>query len=341
MNVIREAETEPELPGLVPVSEATSLTRTKYQALRDSNRTSRSDFRPRIYATTNPGGVGHAWFKKTFITPALSGRETDSRFIFGTVDDNRFVDKDYKKKLEENTGWRLRAYRYGDWDIAAGQFFTTFRRDVHAVSHIPTGTIDGSIPGWWPVWLAMDYGFTHWNVVYLFAAGPDGTIYTVDEHAEQQWLPERHAAAVTAMLARHGLGPGAVEVFVTGADVFARRPHQEGSIAEMWARHGWTLTPADQNRISGAAEMLRRLGDLDAGLPPSWYIHERCARLLECIPALEHDPHRPEDVLKWDTDEDGLGGDDPYDAARYGLMVRAGAGAVLEAGANPLAQWRG
>jgi phage terminase large subunit len=36
----------------------------------------------------------------------------------------------------------------------------------------------------------------------------------------------------------------------------------------------------------------------------------RVRRLLECSPSLQHDPNRPEDVLKVDADEDGVGGDD-------------------------------
>ena len=32
---------------------------------------------------------------------------------------------------------------------------------------------------------------------------------------------------------------------------------------------------------------------------------------------LRHDPNRPEDVLKVDADEDGVGGDDAADAMRY------------------------
>jgi hypothetical protein len=32
---------------------------------------------------------------------------------------------------------------------------------------------------------------------------------------------------------------------------------------------------------------------------------------------LQHDPNRPEDVLKVDADEDGVGGDDAADAMRY------------------------
>ncbi len=32
---------------------------------------------------------------------------------------------------------------------------------------------------------------------------------------------------------------------------------------------------------------------------------------------LQHDPNRPEDVLKVDADEDGVGGDEAADALRY------------------------
>ena len=53
-----------------------------------------------------------------------------------------------------------------------------------------------------------------------------------------------------------------------------------------------------------------------------------------------HDPHRPEDVLKVDIDEDGEGGDDAYDACRYGIMVRSPApvSSVVVAGAAPVAE---
>jgi len=32
---------------------------------------------------------------------------------------------------------------------------------------------------------------------------------------------------------------------------------------------------------------------------------------------MQHDPNRPEDVLKVDADEDGVGGDDAADCLRY------------------------
>jgi hypothetical protein len=69
--------------------------------------------------------------------------------------------------------------------------------------------------------------------------------------------------------------------------------------------------------VNGWAEVLHRLGDPGNGVPARLFFHERCARLIECLPSLQHDPNRPEDVLKVDSDEDGVGGDDAADCLRY------------------------
>jgi hypothetical protein len=58
----------------------------------------------------------------------------------------------------------------------------------------------------------------------------------------------------------------------------------------------------DSRTRAGEAEFLHRLGDPANGVPPRLFIHERCARLVECLPSLQHDPNRPEDVLKVDAD---------------------------------------
>jgi len=63
--------------------------------------------------------------------------------------------------------------------------------------------------------------------------------------------------------------------------------------------------------------------ELDPPIPPRLFIFETCVRLIECIPSLVHDPHRPEDVLKVDCDDEGNGGDDWYDDFRYGMMADA------------------
>ena len=306
---------------LIVIEEATTLSLVKYRALRDSNRTSKPGFRPRIYASTNPGGVGHAWFKATFIVPARRRQETDTRFIFGTVEDNKFNDEDYQKKLEENTGWRLQAYRYGDWDIAAGQYFSTWRHGAIVKRDLEI------MPGA-SVWCSLDYGFQHPTVCYLFSEH-DGQKQVIDEHWRRHALVPEHAADIKRMLERHGLTLESLRCFAASPDAFAKKGNESGkTIADEYADNGIKLVRANNDRVSGAAFLLKLLGrDADKqngveAIAPQIEIHERCGKLIENIPTLQHDPHRPEDVLKVDIDEDGNGGDDPYDACRYGLMVR-------------------
>ena len=147
-------------------------------------------------------------------------------------------------------------------------------------------------------------------------------MFVVDEHAERLWLPERHAAAIRAMLARHGLHSplhapcSRLSAFFAGTDVFSRQ--SDGStVASQYARLGIKLRPANMDRVNGWAEILSRLGDPDAGIRPRLYIHQRCGRLIETLPSLQHDPSRPEDVQKVDADETGMGGDDAADALRH------------------------
>src|SRR5207302_1076489 len=171
----------------------------------------------------------------------------------------------------------------------------------------------------------MDYGFTHYTVVLLGCRDGDGNLFIVDEHAERMWLPQRHVPAIVAMLARHRISAelktrplqiADLKRFVAGADVFSKQ--SDGTtVAAQYAKLGVSLKVANMDRINGWAEILQRLGDPDAGVRPTILIHRRCARLLECLPSLQHDPNRPEDVLKVDADEEGIGGDDAADACRY------------------------
>ena len=324
---------------VIGIEEATTLTARKYQDITTCCRSSKvlgdgHYWRPRIYSTTNPGGVGHAWYRTRFVLPFMEKRETETRFVPARVTDNQFNNPEYRKVLENLGGWQRRAWLDGDWDLAAGQFFTTFRRDVHVVADFD----DTRAREWFA---ALDYGFAHYTAVLLGCTDSDGNIFIVDEHAERLWLPQRHAAAIKAMVERHKMN-GAVAMrgqprlslrsqdevqtrplrlsdlqrFVAGTDVFSRQ--SDGTtIAAQYGREGITLWPANMDRINGWAEVLQRLGDPWANIAPKLFIHQRCARLLECLPSLQHDPNRPEDVLKVDADEDGVGGDDAADALRY------------------------
>jgi phage terminase large subunit len=316
---------------VIGIEEATTLSSRKHSDISTCCRTSKPNWRPRIYSTSNPGGVGHAWYRTKFVIPYVEKKETETRFIPARVGDNRFNNPEYTKILANLTGWQKRAWFEGDWDIAAGQFFTTFRREVHAVE-----TFDDTRAREW--FAAMDYGFTHYTVVLLGCTDGDGNVFVVYEHAERLWLPQRHAVAVNAMLARHcvfesrasrGESPNKrplqisdLKRFVAGADVFSKQ--SDGTtVAAQYAKLGIRLTCANTDRVNGWAEILSRFGDPSVGIAPRLFIHRRCGRLLECLPSLQHDPNRPEDVLKIDADEDGIGGDDSADALRYLVATKA------------------
>ncbi|WP_160319549.1 terminase large subunit domain-containing protein [Herpetosiphon geysericola] len=294
---------------VIGVEEATTLTAQKYVDIRTCCRSSKPNWRPRTYSTTNPGNIGHAWYKERFIT----NRDADRVFIPATADDNAFNNPEYRAILDSLTGWRLRAWRYGDWDIAAGQFFTNFRRELHVIKPFV-------IPDDWTVWGAMDYGFHHYTMAYLLAEDGDGNIYHVAEHGERGWLIPDNAASINAMFERHGVTANRLKTFVAGTDVFAKK--EDGiTIADKYRAHSIVLKPATTNRINGAAEYLARLGNPDAGRAPRMFMFDTCTRLINCIPSLQVDPNRPEDVRKVNVDDDGRGGDDPYDASRYGIMA--------------------
>lgn len=296
------------------IEEATQLSSRKIKDIGTCVRSAKPGWRPRRYFTTNPGNIGHAWFKTTFIEPMRRGEESDTRFIQATVRDNAFVNSEYRSELEGLTGWQRRAWLDGDWDIAAGQYYTNFRRDVHVVPAF-------EVPRHWPVWLGFDYGFVHYTAAYLLGQSDEGDLFAIDEHCERGWLPERHAAAIRAMLRRNGVQEERIEGIFAGGDVF--NPDRRGrSIADDYADLDLPLRRADTDRINGAAQILKRFGDVDGDPPirPTLFLSESCRRLIDCIPALMHSDKRPEDVKKVDCDDEGNGGDDPYDAFRYGVM---------------------
>ena len=305
---------------VIGIEEATTLSSRKHTDISTCCRTSKSNWRPRIYSTSNPGGIGHAWYRSKFIVPFQEKRETETRFVPARVTDNAYNNPEYRKVLESLHGWQRRAWLDGDWDLAAGQFFTTFRREVHVIPDF-----DETRAREW--FAALDYGFAHYTVVLLGCTDGDGNLFVVDEHAERMWLPQRHAEAVRAMVGRHRLGDRALELgdlrrIVAGTDVFSRQ--SDGTtIAGQYAREGITLKPANMDRVNGWAEVLQRLGDVEAGVPARMFIHQRCARLAETLPAMQHDPNRPEDVLKVDADEDGVGGDDAADGLRYLVATKS------------------
>ncbi len=171
------------------------------------------------------------------------------------------------------------------------------------------------------VFQEADYGFAHYTVALLGCRDGDGNTFVVDEHAERLWLPQRHSSGIPAMLTRHVMQIEDLRRFSAGANVFSRQG-VGSTVAQQYERQGIRLRPANMDRLNGWAEMMQRFGDVESGILATLYIPQRCKLLVETIPALQHDPNRPEDVLKVDADEEGVGGDDYADCLRYLVTTR-------------------
>ncbi len=290
---------------LIAIEEDTQLSKTKKDKLLTCLRTSKQNWRPRSYHTTNPGGLDHANFKREFIEPFRKNSQSVTRFIPSLSSDNPALNVEYIEHLRNLTGWLRKAWLDGDWDIAAGQFFTNFRYDIHVCKPF-------AIPANWPVWACLDYGFTHPTAAYLLTKG-DGIIYVVAEHFRTKTLPATHADAIIRLFARHNVPLSRLKNFVAGADVFQMRGDTHGkTIADQYRAAGIRLRQAVQDREAGASLILSLLGDAEHDIPPKLQIFETAVNLIEQLPAMVHNPNHPEDVLKVDADEDGLNGDDCF-----------------------------
>lgn len=308
------------------IEQAEQLSQSKIEEIKTVNRTSIPGFKPRTYYTFNPGGVSHTFLKNKFIKPQRDGNETTTRFVFANVSDNKKVDKFYRSKLESLSGWKKKAWLDGDWDIFAGQYFETFSFQDHVIdpNEVPDLT---AIPDL-NIWCALDYGFKHYTVCYLLCEY-DGDIYVIDEYAARKQLISTNAAGIKDMLTQNGVDISMLSNFVAGADVFAKKGDSGESFADEFFRCGIDLHTANTSRKAGAGKILQMLGDKKQEIEPSLRISSRCHGLIECLPAMMHNPNDPEDVLKVDTDDQGRGGDDWYDAFRYGVMVNNSLGITI------------
>lgn len=274
-----------------------------------------------IRAATNPGNIGHAWVKARFISPApakqiieykvpdpmaTGGFVTKARvFIPAKVWDNKILmskDPAYVSNLMMLPEKERRALLEGDWDIFEGQFFSEFRRELHVCKPF-------RIPEDWPRSRCFDWGMAHPLAHYWLAFDYEGRGWVYREYHKSEKLPPDAAKEI------HLLG-GREKYYATycGPDIFAKKGEAPRSIAQQMSDVMGSLYPAKNNRVNGAQALRRWLSLAPDGKP--WIqIFDLCTNLIRVLPELIHDPLDPEDVLKVD-------GDDPYDALRYGLVMR-------------------
>lgn len=305
------------------IDEAGQWPEGMFRQLQGSNRSSIPGIKPRTILTGNPGGIGHGWLKRLFIERRFNERERpeDYAFIQALVDDNAALmdnDPDYVHRLNAEPNEALRkAYRFGDWDIFAGQFFQEISRSVHLIQPF-------NIPPHWNRFGAYDFGFNHPAAFGWFANDEDGNTFLYREFVRAGLRVDQFARELNRFEDTPTLYP-----VVAGRDCWTQRAvlrdeAKPPTVAEQFQEHGIVLRNAVIDRIQGASQVRDYLAW--NGKPsgkPRFFIFETCPITFDTLSRMIHDPDNVEDVLKVDaTEGDPLSGDDAYDMVRYGLMSR-------------------
>ena len=305
------------------IMESNQLTQTKKMNVLSCLRTNKHNWRPRCYQDTNPGGIDHVANKRLFVDPwklELAGgpRQTETRYIHSTVDDNAFVDKGYKEYLEKLVGWQREAWLNGSWDFMAGAFFSNFHPDTHVYPNAQTDLNPRAIGRWFA---GLDYGFSHPNAFVLCCETEDGDIFVTDTYSATSTLIEEHAANIGDILRMKGLEPVDLEFIAAGRDCF--RVDKDGStVATEYQERGILLTPVHIDRINAWSQVAEVFGDPAHQIRPRCFIHKNCTELVLQIQSAQSDPKRPNDILKMNADaESGEGGDDLLDGFRNSCVM--------------------
>lgn len=267
---------------VIGLEEATHFTEYQRNFLTTCNRTTRSDFTPRMYYTANPGGVGHGWFKRLFIDRRYKARESkvDYKFIPAKVYDNPILmanNPEYVQNLENLPPELRKAHLDGDWNVFAGQFFPEFSVDKHVVKPF-------DIPNGWARIRCLDYGMDMTCCLWLAVSGK-GEVYVYREF---------YIEGLTLSQAAKGIvqneSAGKIQYTVASPDLWNNRQETGVSGVSIMAENGLKdLTKARDDRILGW-RVLREY--LDGKLK----IFENCTNLIRTLPLLRYDRIKIEDA---------------------------------------------
>ncbi|MCA3704265.1 MAG: terminase [Methylobacterium sp.] len=289
-------------------------------------------------ATGNPGGPGHQWVRARYIDPAPLGykivvsefinpftqeRVTRDRiFIPSKLQDNKYLGTEYVANLFLSGSEALvRAWLEGDWSVISGAFFPEFSIKRHVIA-------PRELPAHWTRFRSLDWGSAKPFSVGWWAIS-DGTVAGIPRGClvrYREWYGSNGEPNVGLKLPAEEVAAGilkreAGETINYGvADPATFASDGGPSIIERMIRVGIkNFRRADNARVTrqgalgGWDQVRARLRGNDDG--PGLLVFSTCTDLIRTLPALQHDPDRPEDV---DTD----GEDHAPDECRYACMSR-------------------
>lgn len=341
---------------IICFDEATHFSRFQYRYLMTRNR--RSDVEnklpvPFCMMGTNPGNIGHVWFKQDFVyagppeqvnmVEVEPGVFEKHVFIPASLSDNQALeeaDPTYRQKLENQPEHIRRQLLLGDWEVAEGAAFPEWRQNVHVIEPF-------EIPDEWKRFRSLDWGYAKPYSVQWFAVDFDNRLYCYRElygwggeadkgskedpaevalkiwEAEHwqdengKWQSEYVVDAVADDAIFGGRQDNSKDIAEQFADKFLELDAKFGTKTTLWRRVG----KGPKSRIQGRLEVHHRLkipADREGnptGEAPMLLFFPAAKHIIRTLPELLNDDKNPEDV---NTDME----DHSYDTLRYGCMSR-------------------
>jgi len=295
-----------EFPRIL-IEELTQIpTEKRYLQLIASCRSTVPELKPQIFATTNPGGLGHVWVKKRFVDPAPSGTEFEVEgrtriFVPSTIDDNPTLminDPDYVKGLDalKSTDEQLwKAWRLGDWNTFAGQFFREFRTELHVIPPFIPNKNNIIVGG-------MDWGRTapfSFHLTEISIIEDEGVKFhrarTFLEVYGTDKTPHEWAVIIKEKIKGADLRLSDITWIQGDPAMFTKGNDNSLSIADQFKRDDILLRPGSNDRVGGWTNLHQWLS-LAVDTKPYWQIGENCHNLIRTLPELIHDENKVEDV---------------------------------------------
>lgn len=303
--------------------EATHFPEEWITFINTSLRTTRTDFKPRVYYTTNPGGVGHGYIKRIFIDKEYRGKEKPEDYVFipASVFDNTVLmsaNPEYLDMLEALPEHKRKAHLYGDWDVYEGQVFEEFRNDItHYDDRRYTHVIKPfTPPKEWQVYRSFDFGYSKPFSLAWWAVDYDGRLYRILElygcvkgeaDVGVKWSPDEIFKEAARIEAEHEWLQGK-RIYGVADPAIWDKSHGV-SIAETAEKYGIYFDKGKNDRLNGKMQVHYRLRFDENGIP-MMYFFSNCKGIIRTLPLLTYSQTKVEDV---DTKLE----DHCYDECRY------------------------
>lgn len=276
-----------------------------------------------IFTATNPAGPDH-WLYKIFYPPDPVGEVFEM-----SVADNPYNPPSLVRRLEQNlSGIYYERYVLGKWVGAEGMIYTGYDPTVHNVeaSYLEERWgwkvtqerewDNGELAVWaeppedWPLYAAVDFGYTNPFVFLLAAEGPDGQLVVFRELYMTELLVEDFAEEWYERLVPEGR-----TITATYAD------HDAEGRATL-KRKGVSTSSAKKAVMDGIQSVSTRLKPQANGEPLLYFMEGMRLHEADSMLVLDEKPLKMLDEIQqyaWDEDKDGNPKEEPVKQNDHGM----------------------